>query len=149
MADEPDRSICIGDGSALSLGTLARFDLDPNTYKLLSQAIEDQGEDPRERLLARLTPGELVYMVYTCLHPEETDQEVMTALGLRESTFLAYYIHLDRNFHIRTSSDLRRWAFKNNLVRTPDDGSAMDLPKEDPPEDDGQDKRFDPWVRWY
>lgn len=131
------------------MGTLARIDLDPNTYKLLSQANEDQGEDTRERLLARLTPGELAYMEYTCLHPEQTDQEVMTAMGLRESTFLAYYTHLDRNFHLRTSSDLRRWASKNNLLRTPDDGTTVDLPKEGLPDEDEQDRRFDPWVRWY
>lgn len=63
----------------------------------------------------------------------------MAALGLRESTVLAYYTHLGRNFKVHNSSELRRWAFENRLVPMPDDGPEEDMP----------DEGFDPLVRWY
>lgn len=147
MADEPDRSLCIGDGSPLSLRSLARIDLEPETYEALREARESLYLSTREHLLARITPRELVFIAYVCLHPEQTDAEVMAALGLRESTMLAYYAHLKRNFHVRTPSELRRWAGKNHLVSMPDDDPVADLP-DDPPVEPPV-KGFDPWVRWY
>jgi DNA-binding CsgD family transcriptional regulator len=139
MVDEPDNSICIGEGSAPSLRSLARIDLDPNVYTVLHGAGQDPGIDPREHLLARITPRELVFIEHVCRHPEQTDEEIRTALGLKESTVEAYYTHLGRNFNVRNSTELRRWGTKNQLVRTPDVG-----PVQDPP-----DQGFDPWVRWH
>ena len=139
MADEQDRFICVGDGSPLSLGSLARIDPHAKTYAFLNQASADLRLDPREHLLARITPRELVFIQYTCLHPEQTDEEIRDALGLRESEVLAYYAHLDRNFDVRTSAELRHWAFENRLVPMPDDG----------PQEDGPTEGFDPWVRRF
>lgn len=81
--DGPDRSLCIGDGSPLSLNSLARIDLDPETYQALCEARERHYLATREHLLARITPRERVFIEYVCLHPEQTDAEVMAALGLR------------------------------------------------------------------
>lgn len=142
MDDEQDRSISYGEGSPLSLGSVAGIDLDPKAHKLLYEGKKELGVDARELILARITPRELVFIEYVYRHPEQTDEEVMTALGLRESTVLAYYAHLGRNFNVRNSSELRHWVFKNQLVRMPDDE----------PEEDKVDKPnegFDPWVRWY
>ena len=156
MADEKDRFISIGDGSPLASGSLARIDLDPDTYWVLYQASKDLRRDAREHLLARITPGELVYIEHMCRHPEQTNEQAITALGLRESAVLAYYAHLDRNFSVRNSSELRRWAFENRLVPTPDDGPEEDVQipvdgldedvsmSDDGPEEDGPDKGFDP-----
>ena len=151
MADEPDRSVCIGDGNPLSLGSLARIELDPEVHNALYEARERFDLATREHLLARITPGERVFIEYVCLHPERTDEEVRAALGLRESTVLAYYNHLRRNFHVRTSSELRRWASKHHLVSKPKVGPVDDLPVVPPvsPPVDPPVKGFDPWVRWY
>ena len=145
--DGADRSLYIGDGSPLSLNSLARIDLDLETYQALCEARERLYLTTREHLLARITPRERVFIEPVCLHPEQTDAEVMAALGLRESTVLAYYDHLKRNFNVRTRSELRYWAIKNHLVSMPDDDPVDDVPKGptvDPPV-----KTFDPWVRWY
>jgi len=139
MADEFGRSICVGDDSPLSMFSLARINLDPKTYRALYEAKEDLRLDPRDHLLARITPRELVFITYLCLHPEETDEEVMSALGLCERTVLAYFTHLGRNFNVRNSSQLRNWAGENRLVSLPDLASEDDEPVE----------RFDPWARWY
>ena len=139
MADEQDRFISIGDGSPLSLGSLARTDLHPKAYKLLYPTSEDPRLDPREHLLARITKGELVFIEHMCRHPEQTDEEAMTVLGLRESTVLAYYAHLGRNFNVHNSSQLRRWAFENRVVPMPENG----------PEEDAPDEGFNPWVRRF
>ena len=142
MDDEEPRSICVGNGSPFSLGPLARIDLDPVAYKLLYPEKEDPGLDKREHLLGRITPGEMVYITYACLHPEQTDAEISCALVLRESTVQAYYNHLHRNFNVRTLSELRFWANNRNLV--PDDEPEVGKPDETPP-----DLGFDPWARWY
>ncbi len=139
MEDETNNPVCIGDGSAPSLRSLARIDLDPYAYAVLHGAGQDSGIDPREHLLARITPRELVFIQHVCLHPEQTDEEISAALGLPASTMEAYYAHLGRNFQVRNSWEVRRWAFKNQLVPASDVG-----PVPDPP-----DPGFDPWVRWY
>ncbi len=145
--DEPDRSLCIGDGRPLSLGSLAGIEVDPEVHSTLYEARERFDLATREHLLARITPRERVFIEHVCLHPEQTDEQVMAALGLRESTVQAYYSHLKRNFHVRTSTELRRWAIKNHLVSMPGDGPVDDLPKDPPVEPPV--KTFDPWVRWY
>ena len=142
MDDEPDRPFCVGDGSPLSLGSLARMELQPDVHNALYEARERFDLATREHLLARITPRERVFIEYVCLHPDQTDEQVMAALGLRESTVMAYYSHLNRNFHVRTSSELRRWASKNQLVNMP--AAGPNDPPVDPPVKD-----FDPWVRWY
>ncbi len=139
MDDENDRSISYGEGSPLSLGSVAGIDLGPKVHKLLYEAKGDLGLDAREHLLARITPPELVFIAHVYLHPEQTDEEVRNALGLKESTVQAYYAHLGRNFNVRNSSELRRWVFENQLVRQPDEE----------PDEDATDEGFDPWVRWY
>lgn len=147
MADEQDRFISIGDGSLLASGSLARIELDPENYWVFYQANKDLRRDAQEHLLARITPGELLFIVHICRHPEQTDEEAMTALGLRESTVLAYYTHLGRNFNVRNSSELRRWAFENLLVPMPDDGPEEEPPMpEDGPEEDLPEEGPDPWA---
>lgn len=151
MVDGPERSFCIGDGGPLSLSSLARIDLDPATFHALYEARERFDLDTREHLLARITPREREFIEHVCRHAEQTDEEVMAALGLQESTVLAYYNHLGRNFHVRSSAELRRWAFENRLVSMPSIGPVND-PPEDLPVDlpkDPPDPDFDPWVRWY
>jgi hypothetical protein len=151
MVDGPDRSFCIGDGGPLSLSALARIDLDPATFHAFYEARERFDLGTREHLLARITPRERAFIEYVCLHPEQTDEEDMAALGLRESTLLAYYAHLGRNFHVRSRADIRRWAIENGLVSMPHIGPVND-PPEDLPVDlpkDPPDPGFDPWVRWY
>lgn len=139
MADEHDRSISLGEGDPLLLRIWAELELDPETYGVLYNEKEDPRRDAREHLLARISPRELVFIEYVCRHPEQTDEEIMSALGLRASTMLAYYAHLGRNFNVRNSDQLRRWALKNHLVDTPEDGTEKKSP----------DPGFDPWVRWY
>jgi DNA-binding CsgD family transcriptional regulator len=151
MTDDPDPSFCIGDHGPLSLGSLARFALDANTFRALYDAKERFDLESREHILARITPRELVFIEHVCLHPEDTDEEIMNALGLRERTVQAYYTHFSRNFNVRNSSELRRWASKNHLVRMPDADPEVDLPDDqsnDGPKDP-PDEGFDPWVRWY
>ena len=139
MEDEHDRSISFGEGHTLLFRALAQFELDPETYRVLYPEKKDPRLDAREHLLARISPRELVFIDHVYRHPEQTDEEIRSALGLRESTVLAYYAHLGRNFNVRTSEQLRRWALKNQLVKTPPDGT-----EEKPPE-----PGFDPWVRWH
>jgi DNA-binding CsgD family transcriptional regulator len=139
MDDDVDDPIGIEEGNPPSLRSLARIDLDPESYAVLNGAEQDPGRDPREHLLARITPRELVFIEHVCLHPDQTDEEVLAVLGLRASTVAAYFAHLRRNFHVRNSTELRHWALKNLLVRIPDVG-----PEQEPP-----DQGFDPWVRWY
>jgi len=139
LTDETDRSICIGDGSAPSLQALARINLHPKVYSALYGSNEDHGMDLREHILARITPREWVFIEHVCRNPEQSDEEIRAALGLQERTALAYYTHLGRNFKVRTSEQLRHWAFKNRLLRTIDD-----VPPDDRPEEG-----FDPWVRWH
>lgn len=151
MVDEPERSYCIGDGGPLSLSALARIDLAPATFHALYEDRERFDLDTREHLLARITSRERVFIEYVCRHPEQSDEEVMSALGLRESTVFAYYTHLGRNFKVRSSAELRRWAIENRLVTVPHGGPVND-PPEDLPEylpKDPPDPGFDPWVRWY
>jgi DNA-binding CsgD family transcriptional regulator len=151
MADEPDPSLCIGDGGPLSLSSLARIDLDPATFHAFYEARERFDLDTREHLLARITPREREFIEHVCLHPEQSDEEIMAALGLRKSTLLAYYAHLARNFHVHSGAELRRWAIENGLVSQPPGGPVND-PPEDLPEDlpkDPPDPGFDRWVRWY
>lgn len=139
MADEEERFMSAGEGSPLTSGSLARIDLHPSAYHTMFPAGEDLRRDAREHLLARITPRELVFIEHVCGHPEQSDEEVMTALGLRESTVLAYYAHLGRNFKVHNSVDLRRWAFKEGLLPTPDADTGGEEER----------KAFDPWVRWY
>lgn len=147
MEDEPDRSFSSAAGRPISLRSLAPLELHPKTFQAFYESRETPDLEAKEHLLARITPRELVFIEYVCQHPEETDEEIRIALGLKECTVLAYYTHLGRNFKVRTSADLRRWASKNRLVSLPDDGPVDDLP-EDPP-DDPPKPGFDPWVRWY
>jgi DNA-binding CsgD family transcriptional regulator len=149
MDDEQDRSFCVGEGSPYIYGSLAGLGLDLKSYLLFYHAKEDLRLDRREHLLARLTPGEVVYMEYICRHPEQSDAEVRRALKLHERTVLSYFTHLYRNFKIGTTADFRDWAFKNHLVPMPNDGPLEDAPVEDKPVDPAPDPGFNPWVRWY
>lgn len=147
MADEPERPLGSTAGKPISLSSLAPFELHPKTFHAFYESRETPDLGTKEHMLARLTPRELVFIAHVCLHPEQTDEEIMTALGLKESTVLAYFTHLGRNFKVRTIAELRLWASKNRLVDMPDDGRVDDPPEDlpnDPPE-----PGFDPWVRWY
>lgn len=137
MADEQERSICLGYGSAPSSLALARFNHGPKVYNALYGANEDPELGTREHILARITPREWVFVQYVCQHPELTDEEIRHALGLQERTVLAYFTHLGRNFNVRTSAQLRHWAFKKQLIRTADDPASGHSPT----------TGFDPWVR--
>jgi len=140
MDDEQEGFISISNESPFSMGSLAGINLHPKNYWLLYHASEDLRQDTTEHLRARITPGELAFIEHMCQHPEQTDEEATAAVGLRESTVLAYYAHLGRNFNVHNSSDLRKWAFENRLVTPASD---------DPPEEEGTDEGFDPWVRRF
>jgi hypothetical protein len=147
MADDPDGSICIGDGSSFSLGTLARFEIAPDIHRALYEAREQFDLNTHEHLLARLTPQERQFIEHVYQYPESTDEELMCALGVQEATLQAYYGHLRRNFKVATCAEIRRWAIENGLVSTPVEDAEVDQPA-DPPEDPPE-PGFDPWVRWY
>jgi DNA-binding CsgD family transcriptional regulator len=147
MADEPERSLGSTAGKPISVSSLAPFELQPKTFQAFYEARENLDLDTKEHLLARITPRELVFIEYLCQHPEETDEEVMAALGLSERTVLAYFAHLGRNFKVRNTSELRRWAMDKRLVSIPHVGPEEELP--DNEADKEPDKGFDPWVRWY
>jgi DNA-binding NarL/FixJ family response regulator len=148
MADEQERSIYLGYGSAPPSLALARINLEPKVYHALYGTIEDPELDTREHILARITPREWVFVEYVCQHPELTDEEIREALGLQERTVLAYFAHLGRNFNVRTSAQLRHWAFKKQLIRSADDPARDDLAPDDAPPVDPPTPGFDPWVRW-
>lgn len=151
MADDPERSLGSTAGKPISLSSLAPFKLHPKTFQAFYEARETPDLGTKEHLLARITPRELVFITYVCLHPEEADEEIRTALGLKESTVLAYFAHLGRNFKVRNIAELRKWAAKHELVPMPNDGRVEDETNTEP--DPGPDKEpdlgFDPWVRWY
>jgi DNA-binding CsgD family transcriptional regulator len=139
MYDDQERTIYVGGGSSPSSLAWARINLEPKVYTALYGSKEDPDLEGREYILARITPRELVFIEHVCRHPEETDEEIMAALGIAERTVLAYYTHLGRNFRVRNSEQLRSWAFKNGVLRTP----------EADPGDEGPTQAFDPWVRWH
>jgi hypothetical protein len=149
QSEEPGRSVCLGDGNPLSLGSLARIELDPQVHSALDEARERFELASREHLLARITLGERVFIEYACQHPEKTEQEVMAALDLRESTVLAYYNHLGRNFKVRTIAQLRRWAMKKQVVSMPKVDPVEPVDEPEKPPVDPPDKRFDPWARRF
>ncbi len=149
MADEPERSICLGYGSAPSSLALARFNLEPKVFNALFGANEDPELNTREHILTRITPREWVFIEYVCQHPELTDEEIRDALGLQERTVEAYFAHLGRNFNVRTTAQLRHWAFKKQMIRSADDPAPEDTAPDDPTPVDPPTPGFDPWVRWY
>ncbi|MBL7951242.1 MAG: hypothetical protein JNM62_05935 [Flavobacteriales bacterium] len=149
MSDDPEHTIYIDAGCAPSSLAWARYNLEPKVHVALYGSQDDPDLNTREHILARITPREWLFIEHVCQHPERTDEEIMAALGLQERTVQAYYTHLGRNFHVRSSAQLRHWAFKNRLIRTPDDAVEEELPIVETPTDTRPRKDFDPWVRWY
>ena len=138
-------SITIGQGNVTPLRDWVRSNLDPRVYSVLYGGGADPHLQGRDHILARITPREWLFIDHVCRHPEQTDEEIRAALGLKERTVLAYYAHLGRNFKVRNSVELRRWAFKERLLLAEED----EVPPPDAPPEEPPTLRFDPWLRWY
>ncbi len=145
IADALEPSITGGEGDTSPLRDWTRSCLDPTVYTALFASTKDPHLQGRDHILARITPRERVFIEHVCQHPEQTDEEMMAALGLKERTVQAYYVHLGRNFNVRNNDQLRRWAFKECLLSLEgDEAPSPKAPPEEPPS-----PGFDPWVRWY
>lgn len=79
----PEPSITVGEGSASPLTEWARLNLDPKVYSALYGGGADPHLQGRDHILARITPREWLFIDHVCRHPEQTDEEIRAALGLK------------------------------------------------------------------
>lgn len=79
----PEPSITVGEGSASPLTEWARSNLDPKVYSVLYGGGADPHLQGRDHILASITPREWLFIDHVCRHPEQTDEEIRAALGLK------------------------------------------------------------------